>query len=115
MSVEWPDGSLEIEPRAVESMLADASTEFLLLDCRTAEESAIASIGGTLLPMQELPERISELEDHAGSRVVVYCHSGRRSLMVTQFLLRSGFASVCSMRGGIEAWSLEIDPTVPRY
>ena len=115
MSIEWPEGSLEIEPRAVEAMLSSDAEGFLLLDCRTEPESAIASIGGTLLPMQELPQRIDELRDHADGRIVVYCHSGQRSLMVTQFLLRSGFTSVCSMRGGIDVWSSEIDPKVPRY
>jgi rhodanese-related sulfurtransferase len=88
----------------------------LLLDCRTPEEHATARIAGAMLvPMQELPERLAELEAFRPATVVVHCHHGMRSLKVARWLRDRGFSRAVSMRGGIEAWSLEIDPAVPRY
>jgi rhodanese-related sulfurtransferase len=68
-----------------------------------------------LVPMQELPERLAELEAFRPATVVVHCHHGMRSLKVARWLRDRGFSRAVSMRGGIEAWSLEIDPAVPRY
>jgi adenylyltransferase/sulfurtransferase len=65
--------------------------------------------------MQELDEHMSELEPHRDKPVIVYCHTGRRSMTVTTVLRAKGFTNVKSMAGGIERWSLEIDPNVPRY
>jgi rhodanese-related sulfurtransferase len=65
--------------------------------------------------MRTLPERLADLEPHRGSRIVVHCHHGVRSLRVARFLRERGFAQAQSMAGGIEAWSLEIDPATPRY
>ena len=88
----------------------------LLLDCRTRREYDIARLDDALLiPMHELEDRLDEIEAHRGRPIVVYCHHGRRSLVVTQALRRAGFGDVRSMAGGIEAWSQEIDPDVPRY
>ena len=88
----------------------------ILVDCRTPEEHATARIeGALLLPMQEIAARIGELEASRDRTIVVHCHHGVRSLRVVQWLRERGFASATSMRGGIEAWSTEIDPAVPRY
>lgn len=88
----------------------------LLLDCRTHAEHAWASIDGSvLIPMDELGDRLDELDGWRDRPIVVYCHHGRRSLIVTRALRRAGFADVRSMAGGIEAWSQRIDPDVPRY
>jgi rhodanese-related sulfurtransferase len=88
----------------------------LVLDCRTAEEYAIAKIeGSVLIPMQELAERLSELEPWRDSPIIVHCHHGVRSLRVTHFLREKGFSQAQSMKGGIDAWSVEVDPSVPRY
>ena len=88
----------------------------LVLDCRTAEEHAIAKIeGSVLIPMQELAERLSELEPWRDSPIIVHCHHGVRSLRVTHFLREKGFPQAQSMKGGIDAWSVEVDPSVPRY
>jgi rhodanese-related sulfurtransferase len=105
----------EITPRRVEWMIG-RSDDFLLLDCRTPEEDAIARIdGGELLPMQDLPHRLDDLREHEARPIVVYCHTGRRSLMVTSVLRAQGFADVRSMAGGIDRWSLEVDRSMPRY
>ena len=87
-----------------------------VLDCRTAEEHAIAKIeGAVLIPMQEIAERLSELEPWRDSPIIVHCHHGVRSLRVTHFLRDKGFSQAQSMKGGIDAWSVEVDPSVPRY
>lgn len=93
-----------------------ASEPPLLLDCREPDEHAIARIeGARLIPMREIPERLSELEPWREKPIVVHCHHGVRSLRVVQWLRQQGFAHAQSMRGGIDAWSLEVDPSVPRY
>lgn len=105
----------EIDVHGVQA-LRNGATPFLLLDCREPDEHAIARIEGALLiPMRSVPERMAELEPHRAARIVVHCHHGVRSLRVTRFLRERGFAEAQSMTGGIEAWSLEIDPGIPRY
>ncbi len=63
--------------------------------------------------MHELPDRMGELD--SGSEIVVYCHHGIRSAQVVALLRRGGFQRAVSLRGGINAWSLELDDSVPRY
>jgi rhodanese-related sulfurtransferase len=109
------DPNWEVTPRAVRRM-QKRNEPFLLLDCRTPEEEALASLeGGRLVPMQELSLHIDDLREHQDAPVVVYCHTGRRSLTVTRVLRQCGFRDVRSMAGGIERWSIEVDPDVPRY
>ena len=109
------DEPLEIDVRAVQALRAGGEP-FLLVDCREPDEHAIARIeGAVLIPMQTIPERLADLEPHRAGRIVVHCHHGGRSLRVTQFLRQRGFAQAQNMAGGIDAWSLRIDPTVPRY
>lgn len=104
---------VEITPRRARELLRQG--EMLLLDCRREEEYARARIeGGLLLPMHELLERVEEIGDKERP-VVVYCHHGVRSLYVTVALRKLGFRDVRSLAGGIELWSLDIDPSVPRY
>ncbi len=105
----------EIEPAEAAALLAE-SAGCLLLDCRTPEEYATAKIDrARLIPMQDLPERLGELEGWRGQRIIVHCHHGVRSLRVTNWLREQGFEQAQSMRGGIEAWSNEVDPAVPTY
>lgn len=106
---------VEIDVQTVAALRVDREP-FLLLDCREPDEHAIARISGAMLiPMQTIPERLADLEPHRGSRIVVHCHHGVRSLRVARFLRERGFVHTQSMAGGIEAWSLEIDPATPRY
>ncbi len=106
---------LETDVASVRQLLDDAH-DFLLLDCRESDEYAFVHLqGSTLIPMSELRQRVSELEPHRDRHVVVYCHHGGRSLQVTQWLRRQGFPHVQNMAGGIDAWSLQIDPSLPRY
>lgn len=107
--------SLEIECLQVKEMI-DQGEEFLLLDCRNPEEYVLAHLEqAQLIPMQELPRRISELVPYKSSRIVVYCHHGRRSLQVTAWLRQQGFLKSQNMTGGIDAWSLVVEPRLPRY
>jgi len=86
----------------------------VLLDCRNPDEFALCRLErAVLIPLPELPEGLGEL-DPAGE-VVVYCHHGVRSRSGAAILEAAGFAKVWSLRGGIDAWSLQIDPRVPRY
>ena len=106
---------LEITVSAVHD-LRKAAEPFLLVDCREPDEHDIARIpGAVLLPMATIPERLAMLEAHRSGRIVVHCHHGVRSLRVARYLREHGFSAAQSMAGGIDAWSLEIDPGTPRY
>ena len=86
----------------------------MLIDVRNPPEWEIAHLpGATLIPLPELPQRVTELA-HA-REVVLYCHTGRRSAQGTQLLLELGFTHVSSLAGGIEGWAQKVDPTMPRY
>ncbi len=94
----------------------NAGVEFLLLDCREQGEWDLVHIeGAKLLPMSQIAERVSELEDAKTGAVVVYCHHGGRSLRVTNWLLQQGFTNVQSMAGGIDEWAVMIEPGMARY
>lgn len=87
-----------------------------LIDVREADEWETARIAGAeLLPLSQWPAVVeSTLADRA-QPLLVLCHHGGRSARATDFLLRSGFTDVTNIAGGIDAWSCEIDATVPRY
>ena len=88
--------------------------EVTLLDVREPAEREIARLTGTVhIPMTAVPGRMHELDPEA--TVVVMCHSGGRSRRVAEFLSASGYANVFNLAGGIDAWSREIDSSVPRY
>ena len=94
--------------------LRDRGETLLLLDVRQPWEHQTARIGGdVLIPLNELPARLDELEE--APLVVCYCHHGIRSLGAAAFLESNGQARVASLAGGIDAWSQRIDPAVPRY
>lgn len=105
----------EIDVRSVQQ-LREQGEKFTLLDVREPGEIATAAIEGTLrIPMQQIPTRLTELEPLKQERIVVHCHHGGRSARVQAWLQQQGFTQVQNMTGGIDAWSLEVDPTVPRY
>jgi rhodanese-related sulfurtransferase len=87
-----------------------------LLDVRQPDEHAFVALPASqLIPLNDLPRRLGEIQPSDGATVVVYCHHGVRSLMAVNFLLRNGFRNVISLAGGIDAWSREVDSAVPRY
>lgn len=88
--------------------------DVLLLDVREPQEFDICRIDGALLlPLSTLPAMLASLDDRAA--IVAYCHKGVRSLRALEMLQSAGFADVRSLRGGIDAWSRAVDPSVPRY
>lgn len=112
----WPmHEAVELGPGKVKALL-DAEDDITLLDCRLQKEKDIAAIDGALfIPMQELADRLDELDDHMDRKLVVFCHAGVRSMKVALFLRERGFEDVWSMAGGIDLWSQAIDASVPRY
>jgi sulfur-carrier protein adenylyltransferase/sulfurtransferase len=106
---------LEITPPELQGWLAEGK-ELILLDVRNPPEWQICRIdGANLLPLPELAERAGELAGHEEKLIVAYCHGGVRSLRATEFLRAQGFGKTVSLAGGIDRWSREIDPSVPRY
>ncbi|MGH9464923.1 MAG: molybdopterin-synthase adenylyltransferase MoeB [Thermoanaerobaculia bacterium] len=105
--------AMDLTPREMKQW-RDEGRDFVLLDVRTPREHALASLPGALLiPLQELPQRVDELDPAAD--IVVHCHHGQRSERAAAFLRGQGFASVRNLAGGIDAWSDQVDPDVPRY
>ena len=104
---------IEIAPREVQRML-EGGEEFVLVDVREPWEHDAAKIQGSILiPLREIPGSISRLAG-AGT-IVLYCHHGIRSFDAAAWLRSQGVESAKSMTGGIERWSAEVDPKVPRY
>jgi adenylyltransferase/sulfurtransferase len=91
----------------------DSGGEVFLLDVREPYEYKIAQIGGTLIPQNDVPQRLNEIP--RDREIVVHCRSGARSQKIAEFLKQSGYAQVVNLAGGILAWSDEIDPKVQKY
>ncbi len=88
----------------------------VLVDVRQPWEHELASLPDSLLiPLGELPARMGEVHAPENALVVVYCHHGIRSLSGAAFLQQTGLPRVASLAGGIDAWSVQVDPRVPRY
>jgi adenylyltransferase/sulfurtransferase len=88
--------------------------DLLVLDVRDRHEYEIVHLdGAVLVPLSELPDRLSELDGH--KEIVTHCHHGARSLKALEILKAAGFAKVRSLRGGIDAWAVNVDPSLPRY
>lgn len=104
----------EISPEEVKRKI-DADESFTLLDVREPWEFETARIAGAkLIPMGDVPSRANQELDPE-EHVVVICHHGVRSMNVTAWLRQQGFEKAQSMRGGIDAWSRQIDRKVPAY
>lgn len=106
---------------AVEDLLPLCAAEaprVLLLDVREAWEVAVAAlrldgVPTAFIPIGEVPQRLAELDP--SQLIVCLCHHGMRSQQVVAFLSRQGYPSVYNLAGGIDAWSMAIDPALPRY
>lgn len=106
---------MEVDCQTVKAKL-DSGEHFVFIDCREPNEYETVKISGAvLIPMSQFPERVSELEQHKDSDIIIHCHHGGRSLNVAMWLKQQGFQNVLSMAGGIDAWAQEIDPALPRY
>lgn len=106
------DGKIQVEPAQVKSWL-DAGEDFSFIDCRTPDERESARIEAAEFLDYDQSEKYMGLPKER--RIVFACHKGDRALDVASYFIGHGFTQVFSMRGGIDAWAQEIDPTVPRY
>ena len=102
----------EIAPRELKSRL-DRGDNLFILDVREPHEYQICNIGGYLIPLGDLSRRVNELD--SSREIVAHCRSGKRSAEAVEFLRSAGFRKVLNLKGGILAWSDEVDPTVPKY
>ncbi len=113
MEIEELLARVQATPHEIKERLEKGGNVFLL-DVREPQEFEFARIeGACLIPLGDLPNRYEEIERDA--EIVVYCHHGIRSLQAAVFLLQKGFTQVKNLAGGIDAWSLQADPQVPRY
>jgi adenylyltransferase/sulfurtransferase len=108
-----PLANIEITPREVKSMI-DRGEKFLFVDVREKWEFDTSWIeGAVLIPMREIPANLAKFEE--ADQIILFCHHGIRSLDAAAWLRSQDVAGAKSMAGGIDRWSAEIDPGVPRY
>jgi len=91
----------------------DNKEDVFILDVRDPHEYQICNIGGHMIPLNDLPKRLGELDP--AQEMVVHCRSGVRSAKAVEFLQQAGFKDVKSLAGGILAWAEKIDPTMKKY
>ena len=106
------DGKIQVEPQVVKQWL-DAGEDFSFIDCRSPEELELARIAeAEPLDFDNSEKYMSRPKEH---KFVFVCRDGERSLQIASYFIGHSFTSVFGMRGGLLAWSEEIDPSVPRY
>jgi rhodanese-related sulfurtransferase len=106
----------EVTPAEVKQR-QDRGESIHLIDVRRPDEHQITRIeGAELIPMDTVPQHVNQLEEMADSgTLVVFCHHGVRSANVVNWLRGQGITECQSMAGGIDRWSTDVDPSVPRY
>ena len=102
----------DITPEELKRRL-DAGDDLFVLDVRELHEYQICNLGGYLIPLNDLPKRINELD--SSREIVVHCKLGGRSAKAVEFLSKSGFHKVHNLAGGINAWAERVDPKLPKY
>ena len=114
--MEYMASPYEVTPQAAQAQLIDRK-QATLVDVREPLEFALARVeGAELIPMGSIPAEIQKLEALADSRdLLILCHHGVRSLQVTLWLRAHGIENCYSVAGGIDRWSCEVDPGIPRY
>ena len=107
--------NLQISPRELSVQLRSAAPP-RLLDVREPEEHQLVALpDSVLIPLGELAVRAGEIEDWKNEEIVVYCHHGIRSLNAIAQLRHLGFTRLRNLAGGIDRWSADVDPDLPRY
>ncbi|MGC1686586.1 MAG: molybdopterin-synthase adenylyltransferase MoeB [Candidatus Acidiferrales bacterium] len=102
----------EITPRELKSRL-DRGDDLYILDVREPHEYQICNLGGHLIPLGDLSRRVNELD--SAREIVAHCRSGKRSAEAAEFLRKAGFKKIWNLKGGILAWSDEVDSSIPKY
>ena len=111
--MDGANDSLDIEPEALRGLL-DSGADIQVVDVRDEWELAVCRLADTIdIPMMQIPNRLDQLTPERP--VVVICHFGGRSTQVAAWLRQQGFADATSLRGGVDAWALEIDDALARY
>ncbi|MEQ9090950.1 MAG: rhodanese-like domain-containing protein [Balneola sp.] len=90
----------------------ESGDDFFLLDVREGFEYMVSNLDGENIPLGDLPSRVDEIKNYKDSEVVVMCRSGGRSGKALEFLEKEGFSNVQNLKGGITAWSKEIDTSM---
>jgi|ERR1043166_2718041 rhodanese-related sulfurtransferase len=107
--------SIQISPLDLSERLRSENPP-QLLDVREPDENRLVALPDSkLIPLGELAGRVDEIEDWKDRDVVVYCHHGIRSLHAISQLRQAGFGKLQNLTGGIDRWSVEVDPALPRY
>jgi len=106
------NGIPEITARELKAR-QDRGDDLFILDVREPHEYQICNLNGKLIPLGELPRRVSELD--SSREMVVHCRSGKRSADAIQFLQTAGFKKLLNLKGGVLAWADEVDPSMPKY
>ncbi|MCY4233615.1 MAG: rhodanese-like domain-containing protein [Bacteroidetes bacterium] len=115
MSILSEDHVPEISVQELKQLI-DSNQKPFILDVREDWEYSIANLDGYLIPLNELVDRVDEIEkQHDESLIVVHCRSGGRSAEAVRFLNAAGITNAKNLRGGTLAWSKEIDPSLPTY
>lgn len=105
---------MELTVEETRRLLTETPDRVMLIDVREPHEVEICRItGAEHIPMRQIPEHVGTLPKD--KHLLIHCHHGGRSLRVTQYLRANGYDAVSNVAGGIDAWSLVIDATVPRY
>jgi adenylyltransferase/sulfurtransferase len=102
----------DIQPEELKRRM-DRGEDLFVLDVREPHEYQICNLGGHLIPLNDLPQRVNELDRNR--EIVVHCKLGGRSAKAVDFLRQSGFQKVLNLAGGIAAWSDKVDPKIPKY
>jgi sulfur-carrier protein adenylyltransferase/sulfurtransferase len=112
---EEKPGTASIVDMTVEELKQrmDAGDDLFVLDVREPNEYQICNLGGHLIPLNDLPKRVAELD--ASKEIVVHCKMGGRSAKAVDYLKQQGFTNVHNLAGGINAWAERVDPKVPKY
>jgi molybdopterin/thiamine biosynthesis adenylyltransferase/rhodanese-related sulfurtransferase len=106
------DGIPEITPKDMKARL-DRGDDLFILDVREPHEYQICNLNGKLIPLGELPRRVAELD--SSREMIVHCRSGKRSADAIRFLQTAGFKKLLNLKGGVLAWSDQVDPAMPKY
>ena len=103
----------DMTPEELKQKMDAGDKNLFVLDVREPNEYQICNLGGHLIPLNDLPKRVSELD--ASKEIVVHCKMGGRSAKAVDYLKQQGFTNVHNLVGGINAWAERVDPTMPKY
>jgi rhodanese-related sulfurtransferase len=107
---------MEINAHDLQKLIKAHADSIQLIDCREPEEWQQCRIEGSeLIPLSQFAQATEGWDSSDQRKKVIYCHHGVRSLQATAYLRNKGFVNTYSLQGGIDIWSVEVDPDVPRY